>query len=227
MVPAYRQGGRTPTTWLTRSTGTATVGGRDPERECAMSTYRFSSAERYAIFLVHGMKCYLCRASLDLTSMVVDHVMPEHLLTIPSVFDAVRSALGLPVSFDLNSFENWPQACAPYNGRKLTHQFEPSLLIQVELQHLVEKADKARRLCDEVIGTRRVSIALNTLERAQESGQGLDGSRAIVDTAGICLGTRVRTQGTTTSVDTVDSIGGDHGRGRNAVGGNSLVYAST
>jgi hypothetical protein len=141
-----------------------------------MSTYRFSSAERYAIFLVHGMKCYLCRAPLDLTSMVVDHVLPEHLLTTPSVFDAARLALGLPVSFDLNSFENWLPACAACNGRKSTLQFEPSLLIQVELQHLVEKAERARRLCDEVIGTRRVSIALSTLDRAQESGQCLDGS---------------------------------------------------
>ena len=141
-----------------------------------MSRYRFSSAQRYAIFLVHGMKCYLCGAPLDLTSMEVDHVLPEHLLATPSLFDAAKSALGLPASFHLNSFENWMPACGSCNGKKSALQFEPSLLIQVELQHLAEKADKARRLCDDVVGTRRVSIALSALERAQESGRSFDGS---------------------------------------------------
>jgi hypothetical protein len=141
-----------------------------------MSRYRFSSEQRYAIFLVHGMKCYLCGAPLDLTSMEVDHVLPEHLLATPSLFDAAKSALGLPASFDLNSFENWMPACSSCNGKKSALQFEPSLLIQVVLQHLAEKADKARRLCDEVVGTRRVSIALSALERAQESGRSFDGS---------------------------------------------------
>ncbi len=135
-----------------------------------MSRYKFSSAQRCAIFLTHGMKCYLCRVPLDLTSMVVDHVLPEHLLESPSLFDAAKSALGLPASFDLNSFENWMPACSSCNGKKAALQFEPSLLIQVELQNLAEKADKARRLCDEVVGTRRVSIALSWLEQAQERG---------------------------------------------------------
>lgn len=141
-----------------------------------MSRHRFSSAQRYAIFLVHGMKCYMCGAPLDLTSMVVDHVLPEHLLATPSLFDDAKTALGLPASFNLNSFENWMPACGSCNGKKSALQLEPSLLIQVELQHLAEKADKARRLCDEILGTRRVSIALSALERAQESGRSFDGS---------------------------------------------------
>lgn len=61
-------------------------------------------------------------------------------------------------------------ACNSCNGRKAGLQFTPSLLLQVTLQHLATKADKARRVCDEVVSTRRVSIALNDLERAQESG---------------------------------------------------------
>lgn len=140
-----------------------------------MSQYRFSSAQRYAIFLVHGMKCYLCGVPLDLTSMAVDHVVPEHLLATPSLLDAAKSELGLPASFDLNSFENWMPACNSCNGRKAALQFTPSLLLQVTLQHLAKKADKARRFCDEVVSTRRVSIALNALERVQESGRTLAG----------------------------------------------------
>jgi len=141
-----------------------------------MSKHKFSSAQRYAIFLVHGMKCHLCGYPLDLTSMVVDHVLPEHLNESPSQLNAAKSALGLPASFDLNSFENWMPACSPCNAKKAGLQFEPSLLIQVELQNLAAKADKARRLCDEVVGTRRLSSALNVLERAQESGWNFEGA---------------------------------------------------
>jgi hypothetical protein len=70
-------------------------------KEEVVSQYKFSSAQRYAIFLVHGMKCYLCGVPLDLISMAVDHVLPEHLLATPSLLDAAKSALGLPASFDL------------------------------------------------------------------------------------------------------------------------------
>jgi len=140
-----------------------------------MSRYQFSNVQRYAIFLVHGRKCYLCEVPLDLTSMEVDHVVPEHLLATPSLFEAAKLALGLPASFDLNSFENWMPACGSCNGKKAALQFQPSLLFQAIVQRLAEKADEARRLCDEVVSNRRVSSALNTLQRAQESGRNFDG----------------------------------------------------
>lgn len=140
-----------------------------------MSQYKFSNAERYAIFLVHGMRCYLCEVPLDLTSMTVDHVLPEHLLAAPSLLDEARSDLGLSTSFDLNSFENWMPACGSCNGKKAEIQFKSSLLIQAQLQHLAERADKARLLCDEIVTTRKVSIALSGLERAQEGGRSFDG----------------------------------------------------
>lgn len=141
-----------------------------------MSRYKFSNAQRYAIFLVHGMKCYMCRVPLDLTSMVVDHVLPEHLLESPPLFKTAKLKLGLPSSFNLNSFENWMPACSSCNGKKSALQFEPSLLIQVELQNLAEKADKARLLCDAAVSTRQVSIALRVLEQAQESGLSFEGT---------------------------------------------------
>lgn len=140
-----------------------------------MSHYKFSNAQRYAIFLVHGMKCYLCGDPLDLTSMTVDHVLPEHLLTTPSLLDGAKLALGLPASFDLNSFENWMPACTSCNSKKSGLQFEPSLLIQVQLQHLAKTADKARRLCNEVVSSRQVSLALSALERARDDGRSFDG----------------------------------------------------
>jgi 5-methylcytosine-specific restriction endonuclease McrA len=134
-----------------------------------MSRYKFSSEQRYAIFLAHGMKCYLCKAPVDLISMVVDHVLPEHLLDNPSLLHTAKSNLGLSASFDLNSFENWMPACSSCNGTKSSVQFEPTPLVQVLLQKLAKKADEARRLCAEVVSNRQVSVALNVLERAQGS----------------------------------------------------------
>ena len=122
------------------------------------------------------MKCYMCGVPLDLTSMAVDHVLPEHLHATASRFEAVKLALGLPASFELNSFENWMPACGSCNRKKSALQFEPSLLIQTQLQLLADSADRARRLCDEVVGTRQMSIALSALERAQESGRTFDDS---------------------------------------------------
>jgi len=141
-----------------------------------MSTYKFSAAQRYAIFLAHGMKCYMCKVPLDYASMAVDHVLPERLLATPSLFDATRSTLGLPASFELNSFENWMPTCAPCNGKKSALLFKPSPLILVELQQLAEKADRAREICAELVSTRQVSIALGVLERALEGGRSFDGS---------------------------------------------------
>ncbi|MFG0541588.1 HNH endonuclease [Pseudomonas sp. YQ_5] len=135
-----------------------------------MSRYKFSSAERWAIFLVHGMKCYLCNIPIDLSTMVVDHVLPECLLDSPSACSAAKSKLGLPASFDLNSFENWLPACSVCNGTKSSVQFEPSPLIQVLLQKLAAKADEAHRISSKVVRDRQVANALNVLERAYESG---------------------------------------------------------
>ena len=140
-----------------------------------MSQFKFSNAQRYAIFLAHGARCYLCGVPLDLTSMVVDHVLPERLLANPTLFEEAKSALGLPATFELDSFENWLPACASCNAKKAAIQFQPSPLIQVELQRLAQKAEKARQLCGEIVSARRVSIALGTLERAQESGHELGG----------------------------------------------------
>jgi hypothetical protein len=140
-----------------------------------MSRYKFSSTERWAIFLVHGMKCYLCKVPIDLSTMVVDHVLPEYLLDNPSSCSAAKAKLGLPASFDLNSFDNWLPACSVCNGTKSSVQFGPSPLIQVLLQKLAAKADEAHRVSAEVVRARQVANALNVLERAHESGVKLEG----------------------------------------------------
>ncbi|MFD1328723.1 hypothetical protein [Mycoplana ramosa] len=48
-----------------------------------VSKYVFTVHERWAIFRVHGERCYLGREPIDLKTMQVDHIVPESLLDDP------------------------------------------------------------------------------------------------------------------------------------------------
>lgn len=42
-----------------------------------MAKHRFAAAERYAVFIAHGEKCYLCHRPVTIRTMEVDHIVPE------------------------------------------------------------------------------------------------------------------------------------------------------
>lgn len=133
-----------------------------------MSTYKFSPAERTAIYSTHGEKCYLCSMPLNLKTMEVDHVIPESLLKKPTELQAALNAFGLPSDFDLNSFANWLPACSPCNGTKSDLVFEPTPIVQVYLQYAIAKAAEAQMLAAETVSERKIANALNILERARD-----------------------------------------------------------
>ncbi len=139
-----------------------------------MSMYKFTTAQRYAIFLNHGMKCYMCGRPLDLTSMEVDHILPERLLKDDVQFGITRSIFGLEDSFDIDSYENWMPACGPCNLKKGQTEFAPTPLIQIELQKAAKKAAKTSAIAAKAVNNRQVSLALGALEKAHESGQDFD-----------------------------------------------------
>lgn len=136
-----------------------------------MAKRRFSAAERYAVFTVHGEKCYMYRKPIDLATMEVDHVIPETLLENPTQLNTILADFGLPADFDLQSFANWLPACGPCNNLKRSHVFESAPLIQRVLQDAQEKAPKAARLAADLVNDRAVSKAWNTIKRADESGE--------------------------------------------------------
>lgn len=135
-----------------------------------MSTYKFSPAERAAIYSTHGEKCYLCNEPLNLKTMEVDHVIPESLIEKPKELQTTLNAFGLPSNFDLNSFANWLPACRPCNGTKNDLVFEPTPIIQVHLQRAIAKAAEAQALAAETVSKRKIANALNVLERARDDG---------------------------------------------------------
>lgn len=126
--------------------------------------------ESYAIFTVHGGKCYICRTPLTLTTMAVDHVIPEMLVDKPDVLARVLIRLGKPADFDLNSYTNLVPACTSCNGRKSDTIWELTPLIQLVLQDAEAKAPTVEALVSEALSRRDIDKALNTLERADHEG---------------------------------------------------------
>jgi hypothetical protein len=135
-----------------------------------MTKHRFTAAERYAVFTAHGEKCYLCHKPITMRTMEVDHIVPETLLDDPPRRAAVLAALGRQSEFEINSFANWMPACGPCNNEKRDAVFEPTPIVQIQLQHAAEKAAEAQQLVDQVVSERKLSNAVNVIAQANESG---------------------------------------------------------
>lgn len=125
---------------------------------------------RYALFTLHGEKCYICRTPVDLKTMEVEHIVPESLLNDSDELRKVLQSLGRSQSFHVNSVENWLPACPSCNKRKAAAPFEPSLLVQLALQDAAAKGAKVQELAANAIRDRQIQNALNVLERAKTDG---------------------------------------------------------
>ena len=66
-----------------------------------MSGYRFSAAQRFAVYTVHGGTCYLNGEPLYLKQMQIDHVIPRSLKNDPDRLSMVLKEYGLPDDFEL------------------------------------------------------------------------------------------------------------------------------
>lgn len=143
-----------------------------------MAKHAFTPHKRYALFTVHGEKCYLCGKPVDLLTMEVDHIIPESLSEQPDRLRGALYALGRPADFALNSYENWMPSCGFCNGKKSDLIFEPSPLIQVQLQLAAGRAPRARELETQSLTRRTVGRALNDLQRFAADGNLDESARA-------------------------------------------------
>jgi hypothetical protein len=133
-----------------------------------MSKYSFSSSQRYAVFSSHGPRCYLKGCMVDMQSMQIDHIIPEHLLNAPETLNGILKEFGLSPDFDLNSYENWLPSCGPCNLAKQGEVFEPAPIIKLCLQKAANKADFARRLEENAVKDAALTRSINTICRANE-----------------------------------------------------------
>lgn len=136
-----------------------------------MSNYKFTQTKRYAVYLTHGEKCYMCSKPIDLQSMHIDHILPEELLKNPNKLKSILTQFGLPIDFNINSYENWMPSCSSCNLKKSYMIFNPTPIIQIELQKAREKAEHAKFLEEKLVHRSKVTKALNLLKRANEQGK--------------------------------------------------------
>lgn len=134
-----------------------------------MAKHSFTPLIRYAVYTIHGEKCYLCWKPLDLKTMEVDHIIPEKLLHDPGKLVRVLRDLGRPPDFNLNSYHNWLPACRSCNNRKSDLIFDPAPIILIYLQSAAAKAEKAEELVRETITQKEITKGLNLLLRADEA----------------------------------------------------------
>lgn len=131
-----------------------------------MAKYQFSVHQKWAVFKVHGERCYLCRAPIDLRTMEIDHVIPESLLDGPEqLAEAIRS-LGLPHDFDLNSFENWLPSCRNCNNQKRAKVFAAAPIMLDQFAIARDGAPRCREIEAETVKDRDLATSLAHLERA-------------------------------------------------------------
>lgn len=101
-----------------------------------MSKYRFSDAEKYAIYTVLGPKCIWCKTPVLYKDCEVDHIIPESYDV--SKLDNVISHFKLSEKFNINSFYNWGPIHSACNKRKLAKTFKLAPFIG-EILHGIEK----------------------------------------------------------------------------------------
>lgn len=133
-----------------------------------MSSYKFNEAQRWAVYSTYGQICYMCRRPIDLKNMEVDHVLPEHLLKVPTVLSHTLKQYGLPESHNLNDYGNWLPACYSCNSKKRGNLFDPTPIIQAEIEYARSKADKARIAESGVASDRSLARAISIVIRAEQ-----------------------------------------------------------
>ncbi len=130
------------------------------------SKKRFSASERWAVYSVHGDKCYLNGEPLTLLTMEIDHIIPESLLADQNRLQSVLREYGLANDFDLNSYENWLPSCSACNRTKRDAVFECTLIVQSHLVRAKHKAEQARAFERKSLSDKQTARLLNDIDRA-------------------------------------------------------------
>lgn len=105
-----------------------------------MPKYRFSPAQRYAIWLHHEQRCWFCEEPLRLADVTVDHVIPESMQDAPEQLSSLLVDYDLPVSFQINGYENWLPTHSRCNSEKSSRVFKMVPAYRPLFDHLIRTA---------------------------------------------------------------------------------------
>ncbi|WP_299934560.1 HNH endonuclease signature motif containing protein [uncultured Pelagimonas sp.] len=112
-----------------------------------MSKQKLSTAQRQAIWTIHGERCYLCHQLCAFSDTEIDHVIPERLAGTDELPQTLE-ALGLDAAFNLLSYENFLPSHRSCNRRKSGHAFKASPIIQHEIERAIEKKTLVEELIE-------------------------------------------------------------------------------
>jgi hypothetical protein len=115
-----------------------------------MQKYVFSRPQRYAVWLHHEKRCWLCKEPLSYKHATVDHVIPEYLLDDPAKLNKILTDYGLPSSYQINGYENWLPAHSHCNSTKSSRvdEFIPSY--RPIFERLMQYALRVRRTAEAI-----------------------------------------------------------------------------
>jgi hypothetical protein len=87
---------------------------------------RLSTTDRTAIWLAWKKRCAYTGELLTFKELDIDHILPVDLASRPKEFSVLRSKLGLPASFELDSLENYLPCDRMRNRQKGSTVFNES-----------------------------------------------------------------------------------------------------
>ena len=132
-----------------------------------MSTKKFSSAEREAIWLAHEKKCAYTGELIDVRNFHIDHIIPKSLAKDPTTLKDEITKFGLPDDFNIHSYENL-LPCQP----RVNFQKHDSILLQTPyfLSVAAEKKSKIEANLDRIKKREMKGKALILLQQGLEFG---------------------------------------------------------
>lgn len=125
-----------------------------------MAKYKFSQAERFAVWKTHGERCFWCAEPLSLQETTVDHVLPESLLGKPQELERIKTLFGLDETFSINGFSNWIPTHQHCNNQKRDTVFKAGEVMLAILERVGRKAKAAQEAKDRIESNKRVGEAL-------------------------------------------------------------------
>lgn len=91
-----------------------------------MARYKFSVAQRVALWKAHKKCCVYSGEPLNYKDLHIDHILPESLLSKPEELKSIIKEYGLNSDFDINSYYNLIPTLSRCNLQKGSKIFKKS-----------------------------------------------------------------------------------------------------
>lgn len=134
-------------------------------------TYKFTTAERFAVFRAFEGICCWCREPIQWRSLTIDHIVPQTLEDDPDSLSKIKQHYGLQEGFLINDFENWVPAHQHCNGSKNDSIFQQSPAMIAVFAEVQDKAALARKIASRIVSDWQFSRIGTIINAAHEQNK--------------------------------------------------------